>query len=217
MSAFIDLTGQRYGSLVVLFRVENDRFKRARWLCRCDCGKEIIVGSNNLRTGQVASCGCARASTLRKKLTTHGMTGCALYEIWKGIRQRCTNPHSSSFKNYGARGISICSEWNNFENFYNWGMSNGYKEGLSIDRIDVNGDYEPENCRWANKIQQANNTRRTTFIEYNGETHATAEWARKLGLSRKAFDYRLATMSIDDAMTRPRYAKKNRQLSAEVC
>jgi len=216
MGAFIDLTGQRYGYLTVLSRVENDRFKRARWLCRCDCGKEVVAGSNNLRTGQVASCGCARAVTTRKRLTTHGMTDGVLYNIWRGIRQRCNNPHSHAFKNYGGRGVSVCKEWDKFENFYSWGMSHGYRKGLSIDRIDVNGNYEPKNCRWADRLQQANNTRRTKFIEYNGEKHATAEWARKLGLSRRGFASRIANMTIEDAMTRPRYAKKPLGATAEL-
>lgn len=177
MGNFIDLTGQKFGRLTVIKRVENSKTKGALWLCKCDCGNETIVQSGNLKNGNSKSCGCLNRENLLKSITTHGLHNEKLYGVWKGMRQRCNNPTSPRYKDYGGRGIIICEEWNNFKNFYDWAMSNGYKEGLSIDRIDNNNGYNPNNCRFTDRTIQSNNRRNNKIFTYKGQTHTLAEWA----------------------------------------
>ena len=166
-----DLTGNRYGRFTVVSRAANNKKGNAMWNCICDCGNTRTVLAYHLKSGHSKSCGCITK--------THGMFGTRLYKIWDGIKYRCHNSTSDNYNNYGARGITVCEEWRtNFQSFYDWAMSHGYSEDLTIDRIDVNGNYEPDNCRWANEITQHNNTRTNRFITYNGETHTIAEWSR---------------------------------------
>ena len=122
----------------------------------------------------------------------HGLRNTRLNGIWRGIKTRCNNPNHRSYKNYGARGVKICEEWNEFKSFYEWAMANGYKEDLTIDRIDVNGDYEPNNCRWISMQEQLNNTRVNRYVTICGETNTVAEWARKFGISYWLMRYRLS-------------------------
>ena len=156
-----DLTGKRFGKLVVIERTEtpaNVKAKRPYWLCLCDCGKETTVSGANLQSG-VSSCGCKRRESRPK---THG---CAshkkynrLYHIWNGIKYRCYNEKSKDFPHYGGRGIKMCNEWlHDFPAFREWAYTNGYQETLTIDRLDVNGYYEPKNCRWATVAEQNRN------------------------------------------------------------
>ena len=118
-------------------------------------------------------------------------------KIWSDMRYRCNNKNCNIYKNYGGRGIKVCEEWNVFENFYNWSIENGYSDNLSIDRIDVNGDYEPSNCRWATYTQQLNNTRRSTYITYKGETHTISEWARIKDLEPRLICERLYKLRLE--------------------
>lgn len=183
MAKAVDLTGLRFGRLVVLHRAENGKCGKVRWQCRCDCGKETTVFAAGLTSGNTSSCGCYRSEVVTKEHTTHGMTNTRLYKTWVNMRNRCTNKKDKFFKEYGGRGIKVCDEWaSSFEAFCKWAMANGYDDNLTIDRIDANGNYEPSNCRWATTIEQANNKRNNHYITHNGETHTIKEWARIKGV-----------------------------------
>jgi len=193
-----DLTNQRFGKLVVISRVENASNGKAKWLCRCDCGNNTTVCGVNLKNGHTKSCGC-----LSKK---HGHARKErLYNIWVGMRQRCRDKNADNWKHYGGRGISVCEEWNEYPVFRTWALSNGYDEAKSIDRIDVNGNYCPENCRWADSTQQNNNVRSNRLFTYNGETLTMAQWARKANMPYKLLKQRIRQgMELERALTQPK-------------
>ena len=170
-----NLIGKKFGRLKVI----SDFSKN--WehycVCVCDCGKEKVVNYRALKSGNTKSCGCYLKEKSSQLNRTHGLSNKRIYKIWKGIKNRCKLETIPCYKNYGGRGICICDEWkNDFISFYNWSMANGYREDLTIDRIDVNGNYCPENCRWATYKEQSRNTRNNHIIEYNGESHCLSEW-----------------------------------------
>lgn len=152
----IDLTGQRFGKLIVIGKMPRHRTnEEAVWLCRCDCGKQTSVRGTRLRSGNTVSCGCRKV----KHNESHNHRT-RLYSIWKGMRQRCSNPNNTHYKYYGGRGISVCSAWSEFPPFRDWALANGYEESLTIDRINVNDDYCPSNCRWVDRKTQVQNRRK---------------------------------------------------------
>ena len=203
---FDDLTGKTFGRLFVVERVENSASKQVQYLCRCACGKEKVVLGNHLKSGATKSCGCYMAECTISKNTTHGKTGTRLHRIWSGMKIRCYDTNHKDYKDYGAKGVVMCSEWlgdNGFQNFHDWAYANGYADNLSIDRIDVNGNYEPSNCRWVDSIQQANNKRNNHYVEDNGETLTIAQLARKHKVSSQ-YLYKLVNkgVSISEAIER---------------
>ena len=171
---FVDLSGQRFGRLTVLERTENKHYRcgqvQAQFLCKCDCGNEITVLGGNLKTGHTQSCGCHRAQKTAERSLKHGMSLSSIYGVWNTMRQRCLNPNNHKFSEYGGRGITVCDEWkDSFEAFRDWAVANGYEEHLSIDRINNDGNYCPENCRWATAKEQANNRRKRRMLKKPSE------------------------------------------------
>lgn len=192
MSKIVDLTGKEFGFLKVLSITNERKYGKVVWLCKCECGKEHKVISGNLINGSTISCGCKNKLNLSKANYKHGLSDSRIYNIYICMKERCYNKNSTSYENYGGRGITICQEWlDDFMNFYNWSMENGYEDGLSIDRIDSNGNYEPNNCRWETSKTQNNNTRKNRIICYEGKNNSVSEWSRITGIKRSTINARL--------------------------
>lgn len=199
-----DLTGQRFGRLIVKERVPNNKGK-TKWLCVCDCGGTAVVQGGNLTSGNTVSCGCVQKERAREARTTHGRTRTKLYRAWAHIKDRCQNPKGKDWNDYGGRGIKVCDEWlNSFEAFRDWALTNGYRDDLTIDRIDVNGDYEPTNCRWADAKTQGNNKRNNRVITIDSESHTLAEWANIKGVKVQSIRSRISRgWDPEKAITEP--------------
>lgn len=192
MPRAMDLTGQRFGRLTVESRAENDRSGHSAWLCRCDCGKTTIARGSHLKEGYIQSCGCIAKERLKERSTKHGLEHTRTYRIWKDMLSRCYNPKNNRYHRYGGRGITVCPEWkDNIQNFHNWAMQNGYRDDLTIDRINNEGPYSPENCRWVTHKEQLNNTSRNRRVTINGITKTVAQWSEETGTNRRTIEYRL--------------------------
>lgn len=193
-----DVTGQRFGMLTAIKIAERNPLK---WECKCDCGNTCVVRANNLLHNKQKSCGCLshKGNPIHKQCYTR------VYRIYAKIKRRCFAVDDPAYPRYGGRGITMCEEWKkSFESFSSWAYSNGYKDGLSIDRIDNNGDYSPENCRWADIYCQANNKRNNILYSYNGETKTLAKWCKEKNMSYKVVWYRLSKgWSFERAITKP--------------
>lgn len=194
-----DLTGQKFGRLLVVKRADDKYYGGVRytaWLCRCDCGNMTVVNTSSLTSGNTTSCGCYSSELKSSRAKTHGMSKTRLYNIWNGMLTRCYNEHSTKYDNYGKRGIKVCEEWHKFENFYEWAKTSGYNEDAkygdcTIKREDVNGDYCPENCKWANSKEQANNTTTNKLITWNNETKTASQWEEIVGIKASVIRERL--------------------------
>ena len=175
-----NLVGKRFGNLVVVSKNTEIHDWRARWNCVCDCGNEIVARADSLTSGQKTSCGCqAHKKWSKSAREKHGMAKTELYRKWASIKQRCLDESRADYERYGGAGIAVCDEWkNSFVSFMNWSLNNGYKEGLSIDRIDNNKEYCPENCRWIKLEEQSANRRSNIYITYNGETKTLTDWCK---------------------------------------
>lgn len=205
MPAFKDLTGQRFGRLTVLYRVQN-RGASTMWKCRCDCGNERNISANSLHNGTSASCGCMRRELAAEKHTKHNHCHSRLYTIYNNMKARCYRVTNHKYPRYGGRGIKLCDEWlNDFGKFFDWAMANGYQENLTIDRIDNDGDYEPSNCRWVTNVEQSNNRSSNHLIEFQGQTRNITEWSKITGLSYSAISSRINKLewSPEKALSTP--------------
>lgn len=172
----IDLKGQKFGRLTVIERAKDKKGK-TYWHCKCECGDEKDVCASHLTSGKIVSCGCSSVERISKLNKTHGMSKTRIYGIWAGMKGRCYNQNNSEYSIYGGRGITICPEWkDDFQAFYDWAMANGYQDDLTIDRIDVNGNYDPSNCRWATNKEQSLNKRETIYFELFGVEKPLFTW-----------------------------------------
>lgn len=169
MGKFIDLTGKRFGRLKVIEKIGYDKNYRVLWRCKCECGNETITRSENLNSGNTKSCGCLQRDETISASTTHGGYYERLYNVWRAMKSRCNNPNSNRYQYYGARGITVCDEWaNSYATFREWALANGYDENAprgvcTIDRIDVDGNYEPSNCRWVDNRTNARNKQKWKY------------------------------------------------------
>ena len=206
MSKFVDLTNKRYGKLVAkeFVGIKNNN---SLWKCKCDCGNESIVYYSNLVRNHTKSCGCI----FYNRNEFHGLKDTRLYRVWANIKARCYYKKCNDYNDYGGRGISMCEEWkNSFLCFYKWAYKNGYNEKAekwqcTIERIDVNGNYEPSNCKWVTIKEQANNKTNNFKVTYKGETKTLAMWAEELDLPYKTLYSRLKyrNWSIEEAFEKP--------------
>lgn len=206
-----DHSGVRFGMLTAI-RLSDDYIKgQGRWLCKCDCGNHSVVLASNLTRNHTTSCGCHKKANFKVMNLTHGATAnqdtrhkkyLSSYNIWCGMRQRCYNSNSPAYIYYGGRGIKVCERWHDYSNFVE---DMGEKpKGLSLDRIDNNGDYSPQNCRWASNKEQMRNKSNAHLITYNGETKSLIEWAEHLGVSRGKLHNRIFNgWDIERAFTQP--------------
>ncbi len=207
-----DLTGKTFGRLTVigLSDLKNDKNRSRLWICKCECGNTVVKDTIHLKNGHAKSCGCLKAEHeeyFKKNLAgqvTHNMSRERIFRIWSAMIKRCEDPNCKAYDNYGGRGISVCDEWKDLNKFKEWAINNGYQSNLSIDRIDTNGNYSPENCRWADAKTQGNNKRNNVIITYNGVTHTLSEWSSITGIKQGTIRNRLHSgWSVDDILNTP--------------
>ena len=198
--------GDVFHYLTVIKRVENANNGHSRWLCKCRCGKETVVMSSHLKSGKIKSCGCWWQEKKHEYKKTHGFAHKErLYNIWRGMKNRCYTKSHARFPEYGARGITVCDEWkNDYLTFRDWAIHNGYTDKLTIDRINVNGNYEPTNCRWVSMYEQTRNQRTNKFLTYKGKTQIMKDWAKEMNLSYSVLGWRIRNgWSVAKALTTP--------------
>lgn len=200
----IDMSGQVFGRLSVVRRSGSDGRGLALWLCRCECGAEKIIPGRDLRQSRQISCGCLRLERLKRGSLKHGMTGSTTWSIWRDMRKRCSNPKADNFIHYGGRGISVCDRWQEFSAFFS--DMGERPEGMSLERKDVNGNYEPDNCIWIPAREQPNNTRRSIMVEIDGKSVCLKVACSIRGLPYNLIRDRIRTLgwSVERAMSEPK-------------
>lgn len=211
-----DLTGKRFGMLTVLEEAEPyislQGLSFTRWKCRCDCGSEKIAKSADLKNGKTNNCGCQTRKKKAKAKTIHGLSKTRIKGVWLNMLNRCNNPNCYEYESYGGRGITVCEEWRKLENFAKWAYVNGYDENAehgecTIDRIDNNKGYFPDNCRWITNKEQANNKRNNHFIEFKGKRQTIAQWAEELGINKGTLSSRILNgWSLEKALRKEKYS-----------
>jgi hypothetical protein len=210
-----DLTGKVFGRLTVV-RFHKRENNRSFWLCKCSCGQEVSVWQGNLMKGKTQSCGCLKREATVKRNTTHGLCheNDRLYDIWCHMKSRCYTKTDSAYKLYGGRGITIFQDWLSYPVFYTWANSHGYQDDLTIERIDVNGNYEPDNCCWISIEDQAKNRRTTRFLTIDGETKYLTEWAKQVELYPSTITRRIDKYgwNAKDAVFSPTTKRKGNRL-----
>lgn len=191
----IDISGRRYGRLVVVSRGRKGQ-GRSYWLCRCDCGAEKEIAASTLKNGNTKSCGCLNkevaSSQNQIRKMTHGLSGTPIYTVWQSMIRRCCDAKVKMYPRYGGRGIRVCKDWmGSFESFFEWAAANGYRRGLTIDRKDNDGDYCPQNCRWATPLEQGNNRSNNRLITIGCVTKTASQWAHENNIPPTRFLQRL--------------------------
>ena len=203
--------GNRYGRLVVIEVCQERHYgKNLVWLCKCDCGKEHKAVGLYLRKGTTKSCGCLRNELSAKRMTKHGKVGTKVYDVWHAMMQRCYRETHEYYHRYGGRGIKVCDQWHDFQNFYN--DMGDPKQGLSLERVDNNGNYSLENCKRATNKEQGKNKSTNRWIEFNGERLNSSTWSEKLGITQQCLYKRLKKFDIEKALTMP-YGRWNKELN----
>ena len=214
-----DLTGKKFGKLIVIgfagYYPRHDGRNDAYFNCTCDCGNDNIISvkASSLKNGNTKSCGCLAAQIIKGLNRTHGKSDTRLYSIWCRMKQRCNNPNTSESKYYHDKGIRVCKEWDSsFEAFEKWALENGYGDSLTIDRINSEDGYCPENCRWVDKKEQTRNREVTRFITFDGKTLTPYEWERETGIKAKTILKRIDCLgwSVEDALSKPTREVKKR-------
>lgn len=230
MGVIKDLTGQTFGRWTVIEYAGKDKYNNALWLCECSCEDKTrrIVNGNNLRRGISTSCGCfqrelSKENCIKRNAETgaqyakkHGLRYTRIYTIWSGMIDRCYRKSHKKYNDYGGRGISVCNEWRySVEEFYNWAINNGYNDNLSIDRINNNGNYEPNNCRWATVDEQQNNRRYNRMYTLNNKTQTLKQWANEYKINYNTLISRIDEFNWDfeKALTTP--VKQNKKREAQ--
>lgn len=197
MGSHMERIGERFGKLLIRQKHHVEE-GRVYYLCDCDCGNTVIVQYSHLISGNTKSCGCLQKELTSKRFAKHNNSTHPLYGVWTMMKQRCYNHNNKSYKNYGARGIKVCDEWkNDFITFYNWAIENGYKDGLTIDRLNVNEDYSPNNCAWVTQKIQQNNRRNNIVINYGGFSGTLSQWSVRTGISYATLRKRIVDLGWD--------------------
>lgn len=208
----VNYIGLRSGRLVI------DRFHHKTpsnhkyFVCKCDCGNEVVVRGSCIVQQSTKSCGCYAEECRIKRATKHGMFGTRLYTIWSGFKRRCYDEKVEGYRWYGKNNISYCEEWDDFSNFYEWAMKNNYTDELTLDRIDSKGNYCPENCRWVSMKQQQRNRKNNHVVEYNGEKHCLSEWAEIYGINYNTLLTRIRRgFPFEEVLNHRKYTQYNKR------
>lgn len=200
----IELIGKRFGRLMVIDEYDRPYSGAYRYLCKCDCGNEVVVWGCSLRAGHSRSCGCYKRDTTIARNTKYKKEDKILYSTWKGMRQRCNDKNHIRYNRYGGRGIQVCNEWNDYMKFYYWSIENGYEKGKQLDRINNDADYTPNNCRWVTAFENNNNKNNVKRFEIEGVVHTLSEWCQIYNIKKSTVRARLRRgWDIEKALTTP--------------